>query len=313
MCTQLPLHVYTTVPGNLRRRDAAGLLTRGAIRAKPEATLVRAIALLVSAITMSRPTIPKEEATRYAKILNEMASKHDFDPLLAVAMIHYESRWLPSVASDDGEDYGLGQVRARFIGACKNDEDPVHNPSDACKAVKLNLLVGENNLRVMGGIIGANKKMCAEKKGKNKPDFWIAGYQGLSQPERNKWCTPGPTTTRVLDYHKDLVAQLLPSKAPAKNTAVAKAGAKGATPAKGAPAKAATAVTAKGPATTKAPAKTAAAAAAKAPAKATPAATAKAPAKAAPAKAPATKTAAAKAPPKGSKTAKTKPAPSRTR
>ena len=153
--------------------------------------MVRAIALLVSAITMSRPTIPKEEATRYAKVLNEIASKHDFDPLLAVAMIHYESRWLPSVASDDGEDYGLGQVRARFIGACKDDEDPVHNPSDACKAVKLNLLVGENNLRVMGGIIGANKKMCAEKKGQNKPDFWIAGYQGLSKPERNKWCTPG--------------------------------------------------------------------------------------------------------------------------
>lgn len=272
--------------------------------------MVRAIALLVSAITMSRPTIPKEEATRYAKILNEIASKHDFDPLIAVAMIHYESRWLPSVASDDGEDFGLGQVRARFIGACKNDEDPVHNPSDACKAVKLNLLVGENNLRVMGGIIGANKKMCAEKKGKNKPDFWIAGYQGLSQPERNKWCTPGPTTTRVITYHKELVAQLLPSRAPAKNTAVAKAGAKGSTPAKGAPAKSAPAATAKAPATTKAPAKSAPAATAKAPAKTIPA-------KAAPAKAPATKTAAAKAPAKGSKAAppraKAKPAPSRTR
>ncbi len=172
--------------------------------------MVRAIALLISAITLSRPTIQKEEATRYAKILNEVASKHDFDPLLAVAMIHFESRWLPATASEDGEDFGLGQLRARFIGACKTDLDPVNAPSEACKAVKAQLLVGEWNLRQMGGIIGANKKMCAAKRGKNQPEFWIAGYQGLSQPERNKWCVPGPTTTRVLDYHKELQKQLLP-------------------------------------------------------------------------------------------------------
>ena len=200
-------------------------------------TLVRAIALLVSAITISRPGIPKEEATRYAKVLNEIASKNDFDPLLAVAMIHYESHWNPSVASDDGEDYGLGQVRARFIGACKSDEDPVGAPSEACKAVKMSLLAGENNLRVMGGIIAANKKMCLEKRGKNKAEYWIAGYQGLSNPERNKYCVPGPTTTRVLDYHKELLAALLPAPKGAKTVAVAKAGqGKGAVPAKAAPA-----------------------------------------------------------------------------
>src|SRR5690349_15061455 len=126
--------------------------------------------MLIAAISMSRPAIPKEEATRYAKILNEIGSKYDFDPLLAVAMIHYESHWIPSVASDDGEDFGLGQVRARFIGACRNDEDPVNSPSDACKAVKSQLLAGETNLRHMGSIIAANKKMCSEKRGKNKAD-----------------------------------------------------------------------------------------------------------------------------------------------
>jgi len=178
---------------------------------------------------MSRPAIPKDEATRYAKILNEIGSKYDFDPLLAVSMIHYESRWLPGIASDDGEDYGLGQVRARYVGACRADEDPLHAPSDACKAVKVNLLVGENNLRQMGVIIGANKKMCVEKRGKMKPEFWIAGYQGLSQPERNKWCVPGPTTTRVMDYHKELLASLGP-----KPRVVAKAPVKGAVAAKGA-------------------------------------------------------------------------------
>lgn len=173
---------------------------------------------------MSRPGIPKEEATRYAKVLNEIASKNDFDPLLAVAMIHYESHWIPSIASDDGEDYGLGQVRARFIGACKSDEDPVSSPSEACKAVKVQLLSGENNLRVMGGIIAANKKMCLEKRGKNKAEYWIAGYQGLSNPERNKYCVPGPTTTRVLDYHKDLLAALTPQPKWVKKPVIAKGG-----------------------------------------------------------------------------------------
>lgn len=211
--------------------------------------MVRTIAMLVAAITMSRPTILKDEATRYAKILNEIGSKYDFDPLYAVAMIHYESHWLPSAASDDGEDFGLGQVRARFVGACRHDEDPINAPSDACKAVKQQLLQGETNLRQVGVVIGANKKMCAEKRGKNKPDYWIAGYQGLSQPERNKYCVPGPTTTRVLDYHKDLLAALVPA---AKSTKPAS------TPAKGTAAKAATPVKSTAPAAATSSAKTAA-------------------------------------------------------
>lgn len=278
-------------------------MTRRTIRDKPDPTLVRTIALLISAITMSRPSIPKDEATRYAKVLNEIASKNDFDPLIAVAMIHHESRWLPSIASDDGEDFGLGQIRARFIGACKDDEDPVHAPSDACKAVKANLLTGEHNLRAMGGIIAANKKMCTQKRGSNKADFWIAGYQGLSQPERNKWCTPGPTTTRVLDYHKELVAQLLPAPRSAKNTAIAKAGAKATTPAKG------TAATPTKPGTA---AKPTPATAAKTPTKVTPAKVT--PTKPSPAKSTAAKAAPAKSASKPAKPhAKSKPAPIRVR
>ncbi|MBK8252777.1 MAG: hypothetical protein IPK82_08930 [Polyangiaceae bacterium] len=229
--------------------------------------MVRTIAMLVAAITMSRPTIVKDEATRYAKILNEIGSKYDFDPLYAVAMIHYESHWLPSAASDDGEDFGLGQVRARFVGACRTDEDPINAPSDACKAVKQQLLQGETNLRQVGVVIGANKKMCAEKRGKNKPEYWIAGYQGLSQPERNKYCVPGPTTTRVLDYHKDLLAALVPSAKPTKQ---------GTTQAKGTVAKTSTPGKAAAAGTTSPPAKTAA--------KTTAAKTSKTAPKAAPAK-----------------------------
>lgn len=280
--------------------------------------MVRTIAMLVAAISMSRPAIPKEEATRYAKVLNEMGSKHSFDPLLAVAMVHYESHWMPGVASDDGEDFGLGQVRARFVGACRNDDDPVNAPSDACKAVKAQLLVGETNLRQMGAIIAANQKMCREKRGKHKAEYWIAGYQGLSHPERNKYCIPGPTTTRVLDYHKEILAALSPAPKKAKGTAVAKGAApgKGSAVAKAGAAAKATAPPAKAGAVKGTPAtKTAAKAA---PAKAKP--PAKTAAKAGPAKAQSpAKTAQSKAAPKKStkatkpKQAQSKPAPVRQR
>lgn len=178
--------------------------------------MVRLVHTLVAAILMSRPGMPKEEATRYAVVLNEVAKEHDFDPLLAVAIIHFESRWYPAMVSDDGEDHGLGQVRARFIGACRDDEDPLHNPSEACKAVKAGLLNGERNLRAMGGIIAANRDLCKEKTGTAKPQQWLAGYEGYSSPDRNKWCQPGEKTWRVISYHKELLGRLLPKPTPPK-------------------------------------------------------------------------------------------------
>lgn len=189
-----------------------------------EVPVIRAVSILIAAISLSRPSIPKEEAGRYAKILNEIGKTNEIDPLIAVAMVHYESHWQPGVVSSDGEDHGLGQVRARYVGACLNDEDPVNNPSEACKAVKANLLVGETNLKAMGGIIKANKKMCLEKKHSSKNEHWIAGYQGLSEPEKGKYCTPGPTTTRVLDYYNDLLEKFAgkPKQAPTKPDAKAK-------------------------------------------------------------------------------------------
>jgi hypothetical protein len=172
--------------------------------------LIRLVATLVSAILLSRPGMPREEATRYAKVLNEVAKERDFDPLLAVAIIHFETHWHPSLVSPDGEDHGLGQVRARFIGACRSDEDPLGNPSEACKAVKASLLSGEHNIRVMGSIIEANQDLCKDKTGTAKAHQWLAGYAGLNFPERNKWCQPGAKTWRVLSYHKELLAKLLP-------------------------------------------------------------------------------------------------------
>jgi hypothetical protein len=172
--------------------------------------LIRLVATLVSAIQLSRPRMPPEEAMRYAKVLNEVAKERDFDPLIAVAIIHFETQWRPNMVSGDGEDYGLGQVRARYVGACRGDEDPSGRPSQACRAVKASLLDGEHNIRVMGRIIEANQNLCKYKTGTAKAHQWLAGYQGRNFPGQNRWCQAGEKTWRVLSYHEELIATLLP-------------------------------------------------------------------------------------------------------
>jgi hypothetical protein len=172
--------------------------------------LFRAIKLIVTAILLSRPGMPAAEATRYARVLQDEAVKRDFDPLTAVAIIHFETRWHPGLVSPDGEDYGLGQIRARYVGACRGDEDPVNSPSDACRAAKASLLVGETNLRRMGVIITANRELCKEKTGKADLPRWLAGYEGLSFPGRDKWCAPIAKTMEVVAYRKKLVEMLAP-------------------------------------------------------------------------------------------------------
>jgi hypothetical protein len=191
--------------------------------------LIRSVAVLIAAISLSRPGIPKEEAARYAHALNASAREYDFDPLTAVAIIHFETRWRPNLISSDGEDYGLGQVRARFLGPCRDDEDPVNAPSEGCKAAKASLLDGTVNIRRMATIISANRDLCREKTGTAKAFQWLAGYQGRNQPSKDVWCKPAEGTWRVLAYREELIAKVLPkpkSRSPhAGNVVAAKAAA----------------------------------------------------------------------------------------
>ena len=177
--------------------------------------MFRALQLIVSAILLSRPSMPLPEARRYAHVLQEEAARHAFDPLTAVAIVHFESRWRPGVVSPDGEDYGLGQIRARWFGACRNDADPVRDPSPGCRAAKANLLAGETNLRRMAVIISANRELCKEKTGDANLPRWLAGYEGLNFPGRDRWCAPSAKTWQVVEYRKKLVAMLAPAARPA--------------------------------------------------------------------------------------------------
>lgn len=158
---------------------------------------------------MTRPGMPDDEARHYAEILQDVASEHDFDPLTAVAIAHFESGWNPGVISDNGEDYGLGQIRARYIGACRKDADPKDNPGIDCRVVKAYLLNPEVNLRTMGLLITRNRQFCKKKTGSAWFPQWLASYQGLNYPKQNKWCVPKQKTRRVIAYRKHLIAEVV--------------------------------------------------------------------------------------------------------
>jgi|HubBroStandDraft_4_1064222.scaffolds.fasta_scaffold212392_2 hypothetical protein len=179
---------------------------------------------------MSRPAMPIAEARRYAHVLAEEAEAHAFDPLTVVAIVHFETRWRPSLVSPDGEDYGLGQVRARFWGACRDDEDPVHHPSEACLATKASLLDGAANLRHVATIITANRELCKAKVGSAWLPKWLAGYEGMNSPSRDRWCAPGPKTWQVVGYRQQLVAELVTKPALAAAAKAKAAAAKVAAP-----------------------------------------------------------------------------------
>jgi hypothetical protein len=167
--------------------------------------VIRPVWIIVAAIVLSRPDVAKEDATQWAEVLQREAEAHDFDPFTGVAMIAKESGWHPDAISHSHEDYGLGQIRARYIGACKRDRDPVHNPSPACRKVHEQLLDAEHNIEQMAELITRNRDFCRKKTGSAKFWQWLASYQGRNYPKRNRWCQPGEQTWEVIEYRRWLI------------------------------------------------------------------------------------------------------------
>ena len=170
--------------------------------------MFRTIAAIALAIRIGHPEVSEEEALRYAKPLQAEAVKNDFDPLTGVAIIHRESRFHPRAVSRDGEDHGLAQVRARHIGACKKDKDPVRKPSAACRAVKESLLEPEENIRVMSQLITGHRKICKQKVGNASFLGWLASYQGSNSIKENRWCAASDGALTVARYRDRLIREL---------------------------------------------------------------------------------------------------------
>lgn len=141
--------------------------------------------------------------------LQQAAQQHDFDPLTGVAIIHHESRFTPHAISPNKEDYGLAQIRARFVEECRKDKDPLRRPSAACAAAKQRLLDPNANIRRMAEIITYNKSFCKRKTGSDDLARWLASYQGRNDVRNKRWCTPGKGTWSVIDYRRYLLRELI--------------------------------------------------------------------------------------------------------
>lgn len=144
---------------------------------------------------------------RYAVALQAEAQRNEFDPLMGVAIIHRESRFNPRAVSRDGEDFGLAQVRARYVGACRQDRNPRWRPSAACRAVKESLLEPEENIAAMGQIIAGHRRICRQKVGKVTLLGWLASYQGSNSKKEDRWCVPSAGARRVVRYRDRLVRE----------------------------------------------------------------------------------------------------------
>lgn len=166
--------------------------------------MFRSIATIAFAIRFGHPDVSEADAQRYAVALQAEAERNDFDPLMGVAIIHRESRFTPRVVSPDGEDFGLAQVRARYVGACRQDKNPRWRPSAACQAVKDRLLEPEENIAAMGQIIAGHRRLCKQKVGNASTLGWLASYQGSNSKKEDRWCEPSAGARRVVRYRDRL-------------------------------------------------------------------------------------------------------------
>ncbi len=127
-------------------------------------------------------------AHRYAKVIRAETKRARFDPLTVVALVHHESSWRPGLVSRDGEDIGLGQIRARFFGKCRSDPSPVKAPGKGCRAVRARLQIGTYNLKRVVTALSLWRKTCRKRTGRAMLRNTLMGYGGLSRPKQNQWC-----------------------------------------------------------------------------------------------------------------------------
>ena len=141
------------------------------------------VAAIVTMLLSLHPGMGREQAQRYAALLAPLR-----DPAMVVTLVEHESRWRPAAESADGEDIGLGQIRARYVGACRHDPDPVHNPRRECLRVRESLRYGEYNLRLTIAVLTRWRKTCRKQTGRSWARDVLSGYAGLSRPSKRQWC-----------------------------------------------------------------------------------------------------------------------------
>jgi len=143
--------------------------------------MYRELAQIILAIQLSTSNVPYIKEVSLAKVMQKDAIKEDIDPFIFIAIAQHESKFNESIISQDGEDYGLLQIRGRHYGG-----DPNY------------LLVGENNINVGSYIIRKDKEYCERKLGREPTtQEWLSVYQGSQSAYK---CKPTAMTNDVETY-----------------------------------------------------------------------------------------------------------------
>lgn len=143
--------------------------------------MIRSLSVIVAAILLSQPKMPRSTAQQYAQVVRDEAREHYFDPFTLVSMVHYESRWIAS--AHNGKCFGLAGICLSNYPYCRT------NPKGPrCQAKRAELLDGRANLRIAADLITANRRFCRSKTGRAKFHHWLASYQGLNKPDGGIWC-----------------------------------------------------------------------------------------------------------------------------
>lgn len=185
--------------------------------------------LLAAMILACNPSLPQTTADRYASLASAHATAVGVRGDTFVALVCSESGWRSGAVSGNREDWGLGQVRARFMPGCRSDADPTGDPSPSCRSEQMSLLEPDRNLATVAKAIKSWRDLCRRQTGYAKERNWLAGYVGVGQQGRSlcgmtrrkgKW-TPSPISApvqRVLDIRKRLLRQsATTSKKPKKS------------------------------------------------------------------------------------------------
>lgn len=150
------------------------------------------ITSIALAIKLSAPHVNDRISQQYAKVIYQQAIKKNISPLLVVAIARHESHWNSTLVSNDLEDYGLMQVRAKFISM----------PS-------ARLLDGSTNIMVGVSLIDSSREFCRNHLDR-EPEIaeFVSCYQG-SCGSKKKYCKPTNLSIKVVSYAQCLYDSLM--------------------------------------------------------------------------------------------------------
>lgn len=120
------------------------------------------IATIILALQLSAPGLNVKTTEYYAKTIYKQQVKLGVDPIETIAIAKHESHWNHTLVSPDLEDWGLMQVRSRYI-----------------KFPSSWLLEPGVNIRVGTSLMLSSQKFCTKWLGR-KPTTqeWLSTYQG---------------------------------------------------------------------------------------------------------------------------------------